>query len=587
MGGSNSSEPAKEARPWRAARLTVLVAGALVTLFAVGYTIENVRGRRAWEESKQEMAAKGEVLDWDAYIPAPVSDERNIFKAPHIEEWFVRRHDQVSHPEFAWPHEGRTFLKGETVPVVAEVDIVNSMETSSSGQPGLILRFDDPAAARRAREILLEAIGPAVEGVRAEFLVAHSLEDMKTAHLTIQAATTPDATAMKDFLLGAPLADLDDMRVVTAGSNGFRVMIKGSVYSAADFLEWSDQYNPDFNAMRRALERPLARMDGDYGMPFQCPFPNFISIRSAAQILGQRAQCHILLGQPAAALDDLTLIHDLCRLLDAQPVLLVGAMIKVAVTGLYAAIVQQGLVMHAWREPQLAALEEQLRHVNLLATYFESIRTERAATCRTLDRVSASKLARMFATVRREPGFWANLEEKLEHPEFWTFELGPRGWVYQNVAYTAVTCGAVFADVDPTNNLVRPGNLKAWSAEMSAPPRVFPPYALLARRMIPNFYRATLTAAHNQTMVNEAMVACALERYRLAHHEYPAMLDALVPNYVASVPHDLIGGQSLKYRRDPGDGFTLYSIGWNAKDDAGVVATNNEEGDWVWGSRFR
>ena len=43
-------------------------------------------------------------------------------------------------------------------------------------------------------------------------------------------------------------------------------------------------------------------------------------------------------------------------------------------------------------------------------------------------------------------------------------------------------------------------------------------------------------------MVNEAQIACALERYRLAHGEYPETLDALVPQFIEKVPHDIIGG---------------------------------------------
>jgi hypothetical protein len=238
--------------------------------------------------------------------------------------------------------------------------------------------------------------------------------------------------------------------------------------------------------------------------------------------------------------------------------------------------------MHAWGEPQLVALEQQLAQVNLLATFSDSIQAERAGSCRTLESISGYKLAGMLSSGRHDPGFW----ERFKHPEFWVFDLGPRGWIYQNAAYTALTCGAVFAEVDATNNLVRPEKLRTWLTGVSSPPRVFPPYSLLARYMIPNFYRATLTAARNQTMVNEAMVACALERFDFAHHEYPATLDTLVPEFLASLPHDLIGGQPLKYQRKVGDGFALYSIGWNAKDDGGVAAKDREAGDWVWGSRL-
>ena len=99
------------------------------------------------------------------------------------------------------------------------------------------------------------------------------------------------------------------------------------------------------------------------------------------------------------------------------------------------------------------------------------------------------------------------------------------------------------------------------------------------QHVAPNFTRATQTLAHNQALVNEGQIACALERYRLAHREYPETLDALVPQFIEKLPHDIIGGQPLHYRRmadQPSQSsgsasgkFLLYSIGWNETDDGG------------------
>ena len=85
-----------------------------------------------------------------------------------------------------------------------------------------------------------------------------------------------------------------------------------------------------------------------------------------------------------------------------------------------------------------------------------------------------------------------------------------------------------------------------------------------------------------------ARVACALERCRLAHGEFPESLNALVPQFIDKFPHDVIGGQPLHYRRTDDGQFVLYSIGWNEDDDGGVLALKEsgvvdiEKGDWVW-----
>jgi hypothetical protein len=98
----------------------------------------------------------------------------------------------------------------------------------------------------------------------------------------------------------------------------------------------------------------------------------------------------------------------------------------------------------------------------------------------------------------------------------------------------------------------------------------------------PHFLKGWQTTAHNQTLANEAQIVCALGRYRLAHDEYPATLDALVPQFIEKLPHDIIGGQPLIYRRT-GDGkFLLYSVGWNETDDGGTASDKMGQGDWVW-----
>ena len=98
-----------------------------------------------------------------------------------------------------------------------------------------------------------------------------------------------------------------------------------------------------------------------------------------------------------------------------------------------------------------------------------------------------------------------------------------------------------------------------------------------------------MKSARIQIEVDLARTACALERYRLAHGEYPETLDALVPQFIEKIPHDIIGGAPLHYRHTSEGSFVLYSIGWNEKDDGGVFSyppgsslPRFDQGDWVW-----
>jgi hypothetical protein len=94
-----------------------------------------------------------------------------------------------------------------------------------------------------------------------------------------------------------------------------------------------------------------------------------------------------------------------------------------------------------------------------------------------------------------------------------------------------------------------------------------------------------MRAATGQTSTDHAALACALERYRLANGNVPEKLDALVPQFIAQLPNDLITGEPYKYRRTDNSQFILYSVGWNEIDDGGTPGErlyDSRHGDWIW-----
>src|SRR5262249_13182079 len=149
------------------------------------------------------------------------------------------------------------------------------------------------------------------------------------------------APNMAEWFAGRKTNDLsrrlDDPRTHSVSFNDTNLIQTQA--DAREYLEWSDQFSSDFDQIRAALKRPGARIDCDYGQPTTVLAPNFLTIRCLAQTLAQRAHSFFLLGDPEKALRELTLLHDFCRVLESpptgKPITLVGAMINVAVMGLY------------------------------------------------------------------------------------------------------------------------------------------------------------------------------------------------------------------------------------------------------------
>jgi hypothetical protein len=333
---------------------------------------------------------------------------------------------------------------------------------------------------------------------------------------------------------------------------------------------------PVLEQVRTALERPDIRPDGEYSRPWAIPVPNFVAVRNMAQVLSQRAQCYLLLKQPDRALQELTLLHGLRRLLHGRPLTLVAAMIDVAVSGLYSTTVADGLRLHAWREPELAALQRQLQEVQLVPALIEAINTERVSGCYLFENVRASELDNIISLTQK-PGFWS----KVTSPEYLLARWMPRGWVYQNIKSIALQ-NQWFLDSVQTNHCVNSSLVEESSRKSVAALEGFAPYNLFARAAMPNLLKAFQTTVRNQAWVNEAYLACALERYRLNKNQYPDRLELLVADVAPNMMLDPIEGRPLKYRRLQNDQFVLYSVGWNATDDGGEPGTKTTEGDWVW-----
>lgn len=435
-----------------------------------------------------------------------------------------------------------------------------------------------------------EPPGPNANSVQGFTTFVRSVPQVKPGRIMVRSDTIPDANEVGKFFSKKMLGYVQPSSrayVEAEGTNRFLIQVSPSRYTAAaDYLAWSDQFEPDFDLIREGLRRPFARMNGNYRQPPNIPIPNFVFVRILAQTLAQRVQCHLLLGQTEKALSDLTLIHEVCRVLRGPPktraTTLVAAMIDVAVTGLYVGIVEEGLRLDSWREPELASIQKQLEEIELLPLVAAGLEAERASVCRVLETATPQQLDQIFGG-SGSPSLW----DRLKDPRYALLALAPRGWTYQNMMTVARHEEKAIDAFDLSQGLIQPRSVDALNVEKFPGQSRFSAYAFLAG-LVPNSAPAAQTTARNQILVNEGMVACALERYRLINGQYPGELKALTPQILKAIPTDIIGGGHLKFHLTTDGKPVIYSVGWNGKDDGGIPGTKDPtnfdfaKGDWVW-----
>jgi hypothetical protein len=586
-----------QTRPWRILRRCLTGLAVCVTLIGLFYTEENWRGKRDWDNCKRTLQAKGVDLNWADYIPAPVPDDQNVFGVPEMQKWFTGRgatelSKKLSYPAFPagrdprdtdYPNSSRTARL-----VVAELAIGLPEASAASSNGATVLHWGEERTRAEVGRLIKDAVGPVVMAPVGFNLTLRSPEEIRPAQILLQCQTAPTTNELLQ-LVPRPIAnttfpDSEKIQVEPNGDGSYKVTMLAPD-TVAEYLKWSEGIEPEFALIRKALKRPAMRMNGEYSAPYEIPIPNFVTVRSIVQTLSAMAQCELLEGKPEEALRDLTLMHDLCRIMEGdRPMTLVAAMIDVAVNGLYAGTIADGLRWQGWREPQLAALDEQLKSINVLSPVKQSFDAERVADCHILETLSPAQVLELInsSNASCDAHSWKAREQSL------LAKLIPRGWLYQVLVIGAnPNPQSDFAgSLDPVRQIVFPNKAQAPSPQDDTTFSHWSPCNRLANYLAttaaPNLRKACQTTARNQTMVNQARIACALGRYHLAHDEYPETLNALVPQFIATIPHDVIGGQPPHYRRTADGTFILYSIGWDGRDNGGASRKTDAEGDWVW-----
>ncbi len=98
-----------------------------------------------------------------------------------------------------------------------------------------------------------------------------------------------------------------------------------------------------------------------------------------------------------------------------------------------------------------------------------------------------------------------------------------------------------------------------------------PRYAELALHLSPFCVHLLRFKCRLEVALDLTLTALAAERYRLAHGDWPAALEELVPDYLDEVPADPYNhGKPLSVKRH-GDRLVIYSFGQDQDDDGGTL----------------
>jgi hypothetical protein len=353
--------------------------------------------------------------------------------------------------------------------------------------------------------------------------------------------------------------------------------------AATNVLAALQIYEPALEQMREAMKRPHMRYPVDYNtdMPFSILLPHLANLKGICSLLALRASANLVAQNSEAAFQDVLMALRLVESLE-QDSFLITYVLRVACLQLATQPVWEGMMQHRWNEAQLKTLQERVGRLDFLRDLQRGLATERAAGVATIDWIKQRQSGARFRALG-DP----EAATKLTWPGTSAVGLMPRGWWdMEKVSYTrffenqaapieaALKTGSLASAPEPlpADHGLHQGLAALWHHE------------ILANLLLPALDKVQRKAGLAQALADQVVVACALERGRLAGGSYPQSLDSLTPKFLAQPRRDVMTSQPLIYRPE-GDGYVLYSVGWNRTDEGGMPGKalfDDQHGDSVW-----
>jgi hypothetical protein len=537
---------------WRNFKRFLFGLACFVTLIALFYAEEDWRGKHDWEKFKREWEAKGEHFDWQSIVPPPVPDDQNFAFSPvWIAEEKYTFQNTLKRAE-AW--------YGDRIYSEEVSNIVSQLPVSVSALVGTNWAYHLPNTPEMSGHWAMSRttdLKPWQSYYR----------DLETTNPTAEISITPQPQS-----------------------------------PAADVLLALSKFDPVIERLRTDSVLPYSRFPLGYdGMPAAILLPHLSALKQFAQVLQLRAIAELQNNESQKALDDVKLSLWLMDSIRSEP-FLISHLVRIAILQITFQPIYEGLADHKWSDAQLADLDSDLTKLDFLADSQFAIRGERGLEIANIEfirhphdldfkRPRLYFLAPFFSVVQMLSNMSSDEGENPQGFQMLLLGFGPSGWLEQNELRIAQFDTKWYLPVvDEERKIISPAKIRTASDALGKEIQHRTPENILETLFIPNWRNAAEKFAHAQTATDLARAALALERYRLEHGEYPESLDALTPQFIAQVPHDIIDGQPLHYRRTDDGQFVLYSVGWNETDDGGVVVMKEgstpsvdiNEGDWVW-----
>jgi len=302
----------------------------------------------------------------------------------------------------------------------------------------------------------------------------------------------------------------------------------------------------------------------------QLPFTNmdhFGEIKGAAQVLRTEAAVSLEQGDPSRTTGAIEGMFAAADSLALEP-LVISQLVRYAIDAIAIHTLQFALNATALNESDLTRIQTALLKADDLESVSRGLLGERAFFV-------LRDPGRFAATT---PGFAPNgLEEAFLLPltgliGFWQRDL--------RFGVDALTTNILWARLPDPQRLHSMTNSDSLAAQAKAG------HYILTGIYLPSLVKFVLRDANHRAQARTALVAVAVERFRLANDgKLPGQLSDLVPSYLDKIPVDPFDGRPVRYKRTS-NGYVVYSVGPDETDDGGIEPPPGPKPKALWDVTF-
>ena len=461
----------------RLLRRRVVVLACLAMVVALFYGVEDWRGWRAWQQFQRAGEAKGERFDLASFIPPPVPKNQNFFETPL---WQDLRWAETNRP----PSQSDGEREGHAVFAIYSPDGGSA-----------------PSSGNWARVQPVDLV--AWQG----FYRGNS--NLVSASKTSAPQSAAEQAFRRRYGLVQPAGSLPTNYFPTA---------KEPQTPAADVLLALSKFQHNRDLLIVAAARPQSRFWLNYEAGTAMTLPHLERLKTTAQYLNLHASAALAAGQKDTAYQDIALIFRLLDSIRREPLLLCHS-VRMSALQLALQPVWEGLAARQWTAADLVAIEAELGKLDFPADYRLAVRGE--LVCYWLWIVDYVQQRGMGdSDSPYGSGDISASEEVRQVVESAIFLLIPSGWFDQNRLALARVAEDYFLPVADLQRRVLSPAVAAQS-EAALAPLGRGIYDALLKLLISDVARTGEKFAYAQTSADLARIACALERYRLAHGDFP------------------------------------------------------------------